>query len=273
MTSQAPEKSSNFALGFLFLDKDQQRALSDVYAYCRIVDDIVDEGGPRPEAERQLAFWTREIGELFSGRPTHEVSRRLAEHIARFSLPREPFDEMIRGCRMDFDGAKYRTMEDLESYMRGVACSVGALSVRIFRYPHPQDDFAREFGYAFQLTNIIRDVGADLELGRVYLPDSEIAAAGYSREKLLRREHDEAFDRLMKSLYAKAKAYYRHGRAAVDPRHRKTIMAAEVMAHIYEGLLDEIAAGGFRVLFDKHRLSKFKKARLAARAWLYCHGF
>jgi 15-cis-phytoene synthase len=184
---------------------------------------------------------------------------------------------MIRGCRMDLDGATYRDMDDLESYMRGVAGSVGDMSVRIFGYEHtPQpaiDAFARDFGYAFQLTNIIRDVGADLELGRIYLPQSEMDSAGYGRERLLARAHDEGFERLMRSLYDRAKGYYRRARSVVDPRDRRALLPAEIMAHVYEGLLDNIAASGFRVLFAKHKLSAWKKIKLAAMGWLYCRGF
>ena len=271
------EKSSNFFLGFLFLNKDQKEALSAVYAYCRLIDDIVDEGAlTKEQARAELDRWVDEIGLLFDGKPTDPVALRLRAPIERFALPREPFLEMIRGCRMDLEQTAFREMSDLESYMRGVACSVGQLAVRIFGYKHtsPQaiDDFARDFGYAFQLTNIIRDVGADLELGRVYLPEAEMARFGYGRAKAVSRVHDESFDRLMRSLYDRAKMYYRRGRSAVDFRDRPSLLPAEVMAHIYEGLLDEIAGDGFRVLFDKHRLSGWRKAQLAGKAWLYCHG-
>jgi phytoene synthase len=267
---------SNFALGFLFLPKAKRRALETVYEYCRRIDDIVDEGLSKDEARTQLDFWTDEVGRIFEGRPTHPLGLALQPHIKAYGLQREPFHEMIRGCRMDLEGTRYQTLADLESYMRGVAGSVGAMSVRVFGYAHtPQADidaFARDFGYAFQLTNIIRDVGADLELGRVYLPEDDIRAAGYSRERLIARSHDPAFERLMKVQYDRAKAYYRKARSEVDFRDRPSLLPAEVMAHVYEGLLDEIAASGFRVLFEKTRLSPLRKAKLAAKAWLYCHG-
>ena len=177
---------------------------------------------------------------------------------------------------MDLDGHVYKDLADLESYMRGVAVSVGELSVRIFgpKYTLPESkaDYARQFGYAFQLTNIIRDVGADLEIGRLYLPESEMAASGYSRGKAVSRVHDESFERLMKGLYRRAKAHYIRGRALVDKKDRGALLPAEVMAHVYEGLLDQIAADGFRVLFHKTKLSPLRKLTLAGKAWLYCHG-
>jgi phytoene synthase len=183
---------------------------------------------------------------------------------------------MIRGCEMDLDQTRYESFEELESYMRGVACSVGTLSVAIFGTTHTPPDrvkeFVRLFGYAFQLTNIIRDVGPDLEMGRVYLPESEMREAGYSREALVRREHNPAFDRLMGSLYRRARGYYQQGRNMVDFRDRPGLLPAEIMAHIYEGILEEIKQEGFRVLFHRTTLPAWQKLRLAFRAWLYSHG-
>jgi phytoene synthase len=134
-------------------------------------------------------------------------------------------------------------------------------------------EFAKLFGYAFQLTNIIRDVGGDLELGRIYLPASDMREAGYGPQALLRREYNEAFVRLMGILYRRAKDYYRRARELVDPRDRPGLLSAEIMAHVYEGLLEDIRAGGYRVLFQRHRLSGWRKAALAGKAWLYCRGF
>src|SRR5262249_50828443 len=158
---------------------------------------------------------------------------------------------------------RYETFEQLESYMRGVACSVGELSVRIFGTVHTPEDQRREFvklfGYAFQLTNIIRDVGADLELGRVYLPEPDMKEAGYTRAALTSRDHPRPFARLMESLYRRAKGFYQRGRNMVDFRDRPALLPAEVMAHVYEGILDEIKETGFRVLFHRATLSPWRK--------------
>lgn len=270
------EKKSNFFLGFLLLPKPKREALSAVYAYCRLIDDIVDEGLPKDEARRQLDFWREEIERLYQGAPTHAVSRALLKPVADYKIPKEPFLEMIRGCAMDLDGARYETIADLESYMRGVASSVGIMCVHIFGWTYtPKErmyEFATTFGYAFQLTNIIRDVGADLEIGRVYLPLSDIRDAGYSVDRLVLRDHGPAFDRLMEGQYKRAKAYYARARNMVDFRDRLGLLPAEVMAHVYEGLLDEIKAREFRVLFAKTSLPGWRKAALAFRAWLFCHG-
>jgi phytoene synthase len=279
MTSAPPraEKKSNFFLGFLLLPKAKREALSAVYAYCRLIDDIVDTPEtPKDEARRRLDFWREEIERLFQGAPTHDVSRALLKPIADYKMPKEPFLEMIRGCAMDLDGTRYETIADLESYMRGVASSVGIMCVHIFGWTYtPKErmyEFATTFGYAFQLTNIIRDVGADLEIGRVYLPLSEIREAGYSVDRLVLRDHGPAFDRLMLGQYKRAKAYYARARNMVDFRDRLSLLPAEVMAHVYEGLLDEIKEHEFRVLFQKTSLPGWRKLALGLRAWLYCHG-
>lgn len=276
--SAGAEKGSNFFLGFLFLSREKREALSAVYAYCRLIDDIVDSGAlKKEEARRMLDFWRAEVERLYESRPTHSISAALVQPIAAFRLPKDSFLEMIRGCEMDLDAARYETLSDLESYMHGVASSVGHLCTAIFGTAHTPPEQAREFsrlfGLAFQLTNIIRDVGLDLELGRVYLPASDMKEAGYTPKDLELRVHSEAFDRLMEIQYKRAKLYYRRARSCVDFRDRPGLLPAEVMAHIYEALLDEIKAGGFHVLFHKHRLSSWRKAQLAVRAWAYCHGF
>lgn len=273
-----PERKSSFFLGFLLLPRAKRDALSAVYAYCRLIDDIVDSGDrTKAQARAELDFWRAEVDRLYAGAPTHAVSRALAGPVAEYEIPKDALLEMIRGCAMDLEGARYETIEDLESYMRGVASSVGAMCVRIFgweRTPAEKiDAFARDFGYAFQLTNIIRDVGADLELGRVYLPAADLRAAGVPLDSIMRREQTPAFAKLMELQYRRAKDYYARARAAVDPRDRRSLAPAEVMAHVYEGLLEEIAAGGFRVLHAKTRLSAPRKLALALRGWLYGRGF
>ena len=278
MTSAPPqaERKSNFFLGFLLLPKAKREALSAVYAYCRLIDDIVDEGLSKDEARHQLVFWREEIERLYQGAPTHEISRGLAKAISDYNIPKEPFLEMVRGCAMDLYGTRYETIADLESYMRGVASSVGIMCIHIFGWAYTSREsmyeFATTFGYAFQLTNIIRDVGADLEIGRVYLPLADIREAGYSVDRLVLREPGPAFDRLMAVQYKRAKEYYARARKLVDFRDRLNLLPAEVMAHVYEGLLDEIRAREFRVLFQKTSLPGWRKAALGFRAWLYCHG-
>jgi phytoene synthase len=204
------------------------------------------------------------------------VSQALLRPVADFSLPKEELLQMIRGCAMDLEASRYETIADLESYMRGVASSVGIMCVHIFGWSHTPKarmyEFATTFGYAFQLTNIIRDVGADLELGRVYLPLADLREAGYPVERLIHRDHGPEFDRVMELQYRRAKEYYARARNLVDFRDRPALLPAEVMAHVYEGLLDQIEDDRFRVLYHKASLPAHRKLVLALRAWLYCHG-
>ena len=279
MNSAAPraEKKSNFFLGFLLLPRAKREALSAVYAYCRLIDDIVDSGSlSKDEARRMLDFWREEVGRLYAGRPTHSISAALLVPIADYKIPKDAFDEMIRGCALDLEGTRYETIADLESYMRGVASSVGVMCVHIFGWKHTSPErmkeFATTFGYAFQLTNIIRDVGVDLEMGRVYLPLADLRAAEYTVEQLIHRDHGPAFDRLMAGQYQRAKTYYARARNMVDFRDRPALAPAEVMAHVYEGLLDEIKASQFRVLYQKTSLPAHRKLGLALRGWLYSYG-
>jgi phytoene synthase len=272
------EKKSNFFLGFLLLPKPKREALSAAYAYCRLIDDIVDDNStPKDEARKSLDFWRAEIERLYSGRASHPIAKALEKPIADYKIPKDAFLEMIRGCAMDLDQSRYETIADLESYMRGVASSVGIMCVHIFGWKHTPDErmreFATTFGYAFQLTNILRDVGADLELGRIYLPLADLREAGYTVEQLTHREHGPAFDKLMAAEYKRAKDYYARARALVDARDLPALLPAEIMAHVYEGLLDELRAREFRVLYQKTSLPGRRKLVLALKAWAYCHGF
>ncbi len=279
MTTAAPgaEKKSNFFLGFLLLPPAKRKALAAVYAYCRLIDDIVDEPGvSKDEARKQLDFWRAEIERLYRGVPEHPVAFDLVKPIADYKIPKGAFLEMIRGCAMDLEGTEYETIAELESYMRGVASSVGIMCVYIFGWKYtPQErieEFATQFGYAFQLTNIIRDVGADLDIGRVYLPAADLRAAGYSVDRLKHREHGHVFERAMMTEYKRAKEYYAKARALVDPRDLPALLPAEIMAHIYEGLLDEIKNQEFRVLFRKTSLPGWRKVLFALKAWWRCRG-
>ena len=279
MSPAAPaERRSSFYWGFLLLPKDKRAALSAVYEYCRLIDDIVDSGSlNKKEAQRMLDFWKEEVERIYNGTPTNSLSERLLAHIKKFHLPKQPFLEVIRGCEMDLTVSRYETFEELESYLKGVACAVGDLSVEIFGYsftsPEHIRQFALNFGYAFQLTNIIRDVGADLEIGRVYLPLADMREAGYSLEALSSRDHTPAFTRLMNIQYQRAKTFYRRGRSLVDFRDRPGLLPAEIMAHVYEGLLDELHETGYRVFFEKTSQGILRKLQHMGKAWLYCHGF
>ncbi|MBI5882451.1 MAG: squalene/phytoene synthase family protein [Elusimicrobia bacterium] len=275
--SEPKEKGSSFYLGFLFLSKPRREALNAVYAYCRHIDDIVDSGELTAEAARhELGFWHDELDRLFGGRPAHPVALRLAPHVRGFGLVKEPFLEILKGCEMDLGQVRYESFPELQTYMARVASAVGLIAVEIFGHqatpPDRLREFAMDFGYAFQLTNIIRDVGADLDKGRVYLPSSDMKEAGYPLESLLRRERGDAFRYLMELQYNRAKTFYRKARANLAPGDRRSMLPAEIMAHIYEGLLEDIRASGFDVLGAPRSQGLLSKTGRAFKALLYCRG-
>ncbi len=274
---EAAARRSSFYVGFLFLPSEKRRALTEVYGFCRMIDDIVDSGElTRVEAEKRLEFWREEIARLYEGRPGHPVSQALAYPVERFALPRQAFLDLIGGCAMDLERRRYEDFKELEAYLYGVAVTVGLLCVEIFGYRHSDAARVREYathlGYAFQLTNILRDVGADLEMGRIYLPLSEMRAAGYCVEELHSRQHNKAFVALMEAQYARAKGYYARARTLLDPRDRAGMLAAELMARHYEGVLDEIRRRQYRVFFERIGLSPWQKLRLAAAGCAYSYG-
>lgn len=271
------EKGSSFYLGFLFLPKPKREALTAVYGFCRRMDDIVDDGRLSPDgARKELEGWREEIEQLFKGKPKRPMSELLLPHVERFHLPKKPFLDLIDGVEMDLNKKRYDTFEELEPYLYGVAVTVGQLCVEIFGHEHTSPDNLREYcknmGNAFQLTNILRDVGADLEFGRVYLPKQDIEKAGYSLEALMRREHNPSFRSLMNAEYERAKTFYKRARNCLDPKDRPAMLSAEIMARVYEGVLDEIKALDYHVFFHRVRLSGWRKARLAVRAILYSYG-
>ncbi|MEK7656192.1 MAG: squalene/phytoene synthase family protein [Elusimicrobiota bacterium] len=272
-----PESGSNFQLGFLFLAREKREALREVYGFCRRVDDIVDSGSlPPPEAAKELDFWVGEIERLYGGTPTHPLSLRLLPHVREYRLPKEGFLSLLAGVRMDLEKSRYETFEELEKYLYGVAGSVGLLCVEIFGYRHTPVAEVREYalsmGNAFQLTNILRDVGSDMERGRIYLPQEDFRAAGCGMDSFLRRQHTPEFLRLMGLQYDRAKGFYRKARNLLHPLDRAAMTPAEVMAAIYEELLDTMKSGQFRVFFTRTRLPLWRKAALACKAWAASHG-
>lgn len=277
MSATASRSGSSFSLGFFFLSKERRAALDAVYEFARLVDDVVDEGAlTKDEAARELDVWRAEIGALYAGRPTRPLAVRLAPHVERFKLPREGFDGLIDGVAMDLEKRRYETYGELEPYLFGVAGTVGLLCVELFGHAAtPAKDlraYAVSMGEAFQLTNIMRDVGVDLEKGRVYLPLADLRDAGCSLETVLRREHTPAFGAVMKVQYGRAKAAYARAAELLDPADRPHQLPGAVMAAVYEDVLEEMRRREFRVLFQKVTTPKPRRLVLAAKAWARAYG-
>jgi len=264
------KSGSSFYYSFLFLPEARRRAITALYAFCREVDDVVDEVSDPDLARVKLAWWRREIASAFDGTPQHPVAQALAPVVREFHLPAEHFQTVIDGMAMDLEQARYLDFPALELYCHRVAGVVGLLSAEIFGVTDASTrEYARDLGVAFQLTNVIRDVGEDAMRGRIYLPQDELARFGVPASQLLRRELDaatrEPFRALMDHQVRRARAWYDRAFEKLPAADRRAQRTGIIMASIYRALLDEIARDGFRVLDRRVSLTPVRKLGIA---WL-----
>ncbi len=260
---------SSFAAAFRFLDPRRRQALNALYAFCREVDDVVDECHAPAVARATLEWWRGEITALDGGRPTHPVVQALAAARAHFSLPAEQLAEIIDGMQMDLDIARYADFTQLQLYCHRAAGIVGLLSAEIFGYRNRHTlKYAHTLGLAFQLTNIIRDVGEDARRGRIYLPQDELARFGVAEVDLRQGRHTPAFHALMVFQTARAREHYERAFAQLPADDRKAQRPGLVMAAIYRDLLDQIEQDGFLVLDRRTALTPPRKLWLVLKTWL-----
>jgi 15-cis-phytoene synthase len=257
---------SSFYYSFLFLPEERRRAITALYAFCREVDDVVDECVDVGVARTKLAWWREEVGRLFDGTPQHPVSRALTPAIADFGLAQEHFLEIIDGMQMDLDYDAYPSFTELSLYCYRVAGVVGLLAARIFGYQDPATErYANDLGLAFQLTNILRDVREDVARGRVYLPLDELQRFGVTAEDLRKPATDDALRELFAFQADRARDYYRRAFEHLPDGDRYAQRSGLIMAEIYQRLLDEIERDGYRVLEHRIRLTPLRKLWLAWR--------
>lgn len=266
---KAAESASSFYSSFRFLPMQRRRAITALYAYCREVDDAVDECPDPVQARRQLAAWRNEIHAMLKGNPSHPVTRALYPHLEPYDLRGEYFHALIDGMLMDLNQTRYPDFEALSSYCWHVAGVVGILAARIFGATQPQTmQYAEKLGLAFQLTNIIRDVGEDIRLGRIYLPEDEMTRFGISRDDLINLRHTDNFSACMAAMAKYAHAAYNEAFSLLPEADRKNQKPGLIMAEIYRTLLLKIEADGFRVLHRRISLSPFHKLWLAWKAYV-----
>ena len=266
---KAAASGSSFYYAFRFLPPPRRRAITALYAFCREVDDVVDEATDAQLAATRLAWWRQEIALLFDGRPQHPVSRALQPALAPFGITAERLDEIIDGVEMDLKQTRYLDFAGLERYCYHVAGVVGVLAAGIFGYTDPRTlDYARTLGTAFQLTNIIRDVGEDARRNRIYLPIEDLQRFGVSAADLLQRRDSEAFVALMRFQAARARDFYARAMAALPAVDRRAQRPGLIMAAIYRTLLDEIERDGFQVLRQRTSLTPLRKLWVAWKTWL-----
>ncbi len=266
---KAAKSGSSFYYSFLFLPPDKRRAITALYAFCREVDDIADECHDIVVASTKLAWWEAEIRRAFNGAPQHPVTQALQDGIKQYDLPLELFVEIIDGMRMDLGEVRYADFKSLQLYCYRVASVVGQLSASIFGYSDRKTlKYANDLGMAFQLTNIIRDVGEDARRDRVYLPQDELRQFGVSEEDIMRGRQTEAFARMMAFQEQRAQSYYDSAMAALPQADRKNQLTGLIMSAIYRSLLDEIKRDDFQVLNQRISLTPIRKLWLAIKTWL-----
>ena len=266
---KAAASGSSFYYSFLFLPREKRRAITAFYAFCREVDDVADEAADAAVARAKLAWWRTEVASLGAGHPTHPVTRALLPFVAPMGIDGARLNEIIDGMEMDLTHHRYADYAALRVYCHRVAGVVGQISAGIFGYRHPQTlEYAELLGHAFQLTNIVRDVGEDARRGRVYLPVDELARHGLSPEDILARKGGEAFRALMAGQAARAEATYGEAFAKLHPEDRKSQRAGLIMAAIYRTLLAEIRRDGFPVLEGRVSLTPIRKLWIAWKTWI-----
>jgi 15-cis-phytoene synthase len=262
---------SSFAASFRVLPERRRRAITAVYAFCREVDDVVDEVTDPAVARVKLAWWRAEIAAAYEGSPQHPVAQALKGAVGEYALPREHFNAVIDGMAMDLDQNRYLDFAMLEGYCHRVAGVVGLLSAEIFGYEEPATrDYARDLGIAFQLTNIIRDIGEDSRRGRIYIPDDELKRFGVSVSDILARRTSAGFGSLMAFQVARARQRYKRALTELPARDRRAQRPGLIMAAIYGSLLDEIERDGYHVLDKRIALTPLAKAWIAWKtSWSY----
>ncbi len=266
---RAAASGSSFYYSFLFLEPRRRQAITALYAFCREVDDVVDECPDAGLARTKLDWWRGEVAALYRGRPGHPVTQALAVSLKEFQLPQEQLLEIIDGMEMDLDNARYADFKALHLYCYRVASVVGLLAAEIFGYRERQTlKYAHDLGLAFQLTNIIRDVGEDARRGRIYLPQDELARFGVTESDLLNANYSESFRRLMQFQVERAQATYQQAFAQLPAADRKAQRAGLVMAAIYRATLNEIVHDDFRVLDQRISLPPLRKLWLAGKTWI-----
>lgn len=267
--NKAAASGSSFYNSFRFLPQDKRRAITALYAFCREVDDVVDECSDANVARTTLNWWRNEVAAVYSGTPQHPVTQALVPVAKQFNLAQEHFLEIIEGMEMDLDQPRYPDFKSLQLYCYRVASVVGLLSVEIFGYSDRQTlKYAHDLGIALQLTNIIRDVGEDARRNRIYLPLDELQQFGVTAADILNARETGGFQKLMAFQIERAQRYYQQALDHLPAVDRKAQRTGLIMATIYRATLDEVVASGCHVLKERVSLTPTYKLWLAFKAWL-----
>ncbi len=266
---KAAASGSSFYYSFLYLPVERRRAITALYAFCREVDDAVDEPAEPQVAAAKLAWWRAELGNLFAGKPQHPVTQALAPHLQGYSISFEKLGDIIDGMEMDLTQTRYLDWPALERYCYRVAGVVGILAAGIFGYTDARTlSYAKDLGIAFQLTNIIRDVGEDARKNRIYLPMDDLRRFGLPAADILEAHETPAFKALMQFQAERARGYYARALAELPEEDRRAQRPGLIMAAIYRTLLNELERDGFPVLTQRISLTPLRKFWIAWRTWV-----
>lgn len=260
---------TSFYYSFILLPREKRRAIYAIYAFCRIADDVADGPGDPAEKARRLLEWREELARCYEGDPRHPVTEALLRAVRSYSLPREHFEGILDGVTSDLTRRRYESFAELEGYCHQVASLVGLLCVEVFGYRDPRSrDYALELGLAFQLTNILRDVGRDAGGGRIYLPREDLLRFSVPEEDLLAGRVTPAFREMMAFQVARARDRYARSDALLPEQDRRSLFAARIMARIYLGILTEIERMGYDVFRRHAGIGTARKIRIAVGTYL-----
>jgi len=266
---KAAKSGSSFYYSFMFLPPDKRRAITALYAFCREVDDVVDECSDENAARITLAWWRVQVAAIYEGQPQHPVALALVSIVKQFNFPQEHLLEIIDGMEMDLQKNQYADFKAMQLYCYRVASVVGLLAAEIFGYTDRKTlKYAHDLGIALQLTNIIRDVGEDARRGRIYIPQDELAKFGVHTNDILDGKETENFHKLMQFQIDRAQNYYQQALSQLPEVDRKAQRTGLIMAAIYRATLEEIASSGCHVLKERVSLTPVRKLWLAWMTWI-----
>ena len=271
-TTYTKKSGSNFYYSFLFLPKAKRDAMYTVYAFCKAVDSAVDEppAGSRPKEE--LHRWRQELDAVYSGTPSSPIMVSLAHHVKALAIPKAYFEELIKGVEMDLFNNRYVTFDELSLYCYRVASVVGLICLHIFGVTSARaQDYAVALGMAFQMTNVLRDVGTDATQGRIYLPLDDLQQYNYPEKSLLNHAYSPEFRMLMEHEASRALLYYKRADAALaalPPADRRALTVAEIMRGIYRRIFEDIQRSNYQVFHQRITLSTTRRVFIALRVWL-----
>jgi phytoene synthase len=261
---KAAASGSSFYYAFLFLSKPRRAAITAFYAFCREVDDVVDEMVDSGVAATKLAWWQSEVAQSFAGKPSHPVMKALMPLAADYHIEQRHLQAVIEGCQMDLSQTRYLDYPGLQRYCHLVAGVVGEVAANIFGHTQPETmAYAHKLGQALQLTNILRDVGEDALRGRIYLPVNELQQFDVKAHEILKRTYSDRFTALMKFQAARAQGLYDEALALLPQADRHAQKPGLMMASIYRALLGEIERDNFQVLHQRISLTPLRKLWLA----------